>query len=264
MLSLSFSLAIIHPIFHQETVQKAAAPLLGSPAIFTSSDPALLTRFSIPQTSTWALVAIKDHDARIPSSIHHERASSEEKLKTWLLTHRLPTTLELTQDTFQSVMNAPQAPLVFIAAATGRNKEKVKTRFREVGKKWRLRTQGSGIFSGREVVFAWMDAEKWKDWMKTMYGIKVADDIGDLEDVKVVIADHKVPFLSCCFGLSSYWVAQRLVYYDKDPADAFIKIASSTSLFAAAEAAASGKLAYKNSENMVERLARVSCMLMLL
>jgi hypothetical protein len=50
--------------------------------------------------------------------------------------NRLPTTFELTQDTFQSVMNAPQSPLVVIAAVTKENKEKVTDQFRDVGKKW--------------------------------------------------------------------------------------------------------------------------------
>ncbi|KAF5387700.1 hypothetical protein D9615_000009 [Tricholomella constricta] len=223
-----------------QTVQRAATPLLGSPSLFTSSDPALLTRFSVPQTSTWALVALKDHDARTPASILPERtATSEDKIRTWLLSHRLPTTIELTQDTFQGVMNAPQAPLVVIAAVGPSIMDRAQERVAEIGKKWRLRTQGSGMVAGREVVFATMDAEKWKDWMKSMYGIVNADAETELAGVKVVITDHK-----------------RLVYYDRDTVDSRIKLSSTPSLFAAVEAAASGKLAYKNSENAVERLAR--------
>lgn len=120
------------------------------------------------------------------------------KLNHWLLTHRLPTSLELTQDTFQDVMKAPQAPLVVIAAAPKDEslRKKVGERMKELGKKWRLRTDGSGEMKGREVVFTFMDAAKWSDWMKSMYGIKYEDkDNGEkysLEDVKVVITDHSV------------------------------------------------------------------------
>ncbi|KAG5645761.1 hypothetical protein DXG03_005298 [Asterophora parasitica] len=141
-----------------ETVQRASTPLLGSPSVYTSDDPALLTRFAIPQTSTWALLALKDHDLT-PTSLLPERAATgaamEDKVRKWLLENRLPTTVELTQDTL------------------------------------------------------------------------------------VVIADH-----------------QRLVYYDTDTTDSHIKLTSTTSLFAAVEAAAAGKLSYKNSENAIERLAR--------
>jgi thioredoxin domain-containing protein 5 len=178
---------------YQDKVHKAAGPLLGSPPIFSSSAPAFLTRFSIPTTNAWALVALKDHDADTPSSIFHERTSTDEKLKSWLLSHRLSTAMELTQDTFQKVMNAPQQPLVVIAAVTQGHKNKVEERFKDVAKKWRIRTSGTGLAHGREVVFAWMDMDKWADWMKSMYGItKTSTGSGTLDDVPVIISDHKV------------------------------------------------------------------------
>lgn len=181
----------------QETVREASTPLLGDPLILTSSSSALFTRFSIPSSSTWALLALKDHDAATPSSIFHGSTSAISK---WLLTHRIPSTLELTRDTFQSVMNAPHAPLVVIAAVTAQTKARVEERFRDVSLKWRVRTGGSGRVKGqegdegREVVFTWMDAERWADWMKSMYAIKktAASATDNLDDVRVVIADHSV------------------------------------------------------------------------
>lgn len=50
---------------------------------------------------------------------------------------------------------------------------------------------------------------------------------------------------------------QKLIYFDTDRTGGPIKIMSSSSLFSAVEDASSGKLGYKNSENFVERLARV-------
>ncbi|KAG6890196.1 hypothetical protein C0992_002853 [Termitomyces sp. T32_za158] len=212
-----------------DTAARAAAILLGSPSVFTVSDPALLARFSIPQTSTWALLAFKDHDLHVPTAVLHEHAiPSENTMRKWFINNRLPTVLELTQDTFQGVMNAPQAPLVVIAAVTPANSDKVAERIRDVGKRWRLRTKGTGFAGDREVVWAWMDAEKWKDWMKSMYGIVVEQD-ADQYEVPVVVTDHKVRKL---------------------------KVSSSKSLFEAVEAAAAGKLPYKHSENLVERVAR--------
>jgi thioredoxin domain-containing protein 5 len=99
-------------------------------------------------------------------------------------------------------MNAPQAPLVVIAAGPEVLREKIMERLTDVGKKWRVRTNGSGVVHGREVVFTWMDRGRWADWMKSMYGIKEKkDEVKDgehddneknLEDLKVVIADHSV------------------------------------------------------------------------
>jgi hypothetical protein len=188
----------------QESVREAAVPLLGTPPIFASSSPALFTNFSIPKSAPWALVAIKDHDASIPSSTFHGKSSSSKSadlhLRTWLLTHQLPTSLELTQDTFQRVMNAPQAPLVVIAAVgEGPLKEKVEERLRDVGKKWRVRTEGSGIVNGREVVWALMDKTRWGQWLKSMYGIQKDLVEGGFEDVMVIVTDHSVSFI--CGGL---------------------------------------------------------------
>ena len=146
--------------------------------------------------SHWSIIVHKDHDTHLPSSTFYGSYDiTQAKLRTWLLTHRLPTTLQLTQDTFQSVMNAPQAPLVVIAASQADNSDKIKNQFHELAKKWRLRTGGNGMVNGREVVFTWMDMNEWGKWMKAMYGIRPNDDYHDridLEDVKVIIADHSV------------------------------------------------------------------------
>ncbi|TFK35040.1 protein disulfide isomerase [Crucibulum laeve] len=224
-------------------IREASAVLLGSPIIYSSSSPDLLERYSISSTVSWAIITLKDHDLQSPSSVFHGTsaltASNKHILKDWLLSHRLPTTLELTQDTFQGVMNAPEKPLVVIAAVTKDNKEQVKQRFRDVGLKWRIRTGGSGEAHGREIVFTWMDAERWADWMKSMYGVKKNDDKKDLDDVVVFIADHS-----------------KLIYYNEDRNGEPIKLTNANSIFSAVEDAAAGKLSYKNSENLVERVAR--------
>ncbi|KAG6836914.1 hypothetical protein H0H93_001280 [Arthromyces matolae] len=226
-----------------DTVRRTSTVLLGSPSIFTISDPSLLARYNIPQTSTWALIAFKDHDARVPTSILHERivpaSTADDTIRSWLLAQRLPTSIELTQDTFQGVMNAAHSPLVVIAAVSPKNSEEAAKRMKDIGKKWRVRTSGSGLTSnGREIIWTWMDADKWQDWVKSMYGI-VVDAAPDLDAVPVVITDHK-----------------KLIYWNRDSADQRLKIASSKSLFEAVEAAATGSLAYKHSENMIERFAR--------
>lgn len=94
-------------------------------------------------------------------------------------------------------MNAPQAPLVVIAAVSeGPMKEKVEERLRDVGKKWRVRTEGSGIVNGKEVVWTLMDKTKWGQWLKSMYGIQKDVVEAGFEDVKVIVADHSVSFFN--------------------------------------------------------------------
>ncbi|KAJ7221871.1 thioredoxin-like protein [Mycena haematopus] len=181
-----------------------------------------------------------DHDPHTASAMYIGGATldaTDTDFSKWLMANRLPTSLELMQDTFQSVMNAPHAPLVVIAAVGSDTREKVAERFRDIALKWRVHTGGTGIVAGRSVVFTWMDVERWESWMKSMYGLRKARG-SDVEDVGVIIADHQV-----------------LKYYDAEPSGVPIKL-TSRSLFPALEGAADGTVPPKNSENYVERMAR--------
>jgi len=51
----------------------------------------------------------------------------------------------------------PQAPLVVIVAGKGTVKEKAEQWLRDVAKKWRVRTEGSGVAHGGNVVYIVMD-----------------------------------------------------------------------------------------------------------
>ncbi|TFK28589.1 protein disulfide isomerase [Coprinopsis marcescibilis] len=239
--------SVVYVLYHAPSdkeivkiVRQDSAVLLGSPTIYATTSSAIRTKYKIPAQIPWALICLKDHDINTPASILHGTASStHEELKKWLLTHRLASSLELTQDTFQSVMNAPHGPLVVIAASNKKLSVKIEERMNDVARKWRARNGGSGQLKGQEVIFTWMDAERWKDWMKSMYSIRVDEDEGDLDDVKVIVASHK-----------------DLVYYDTDRTGRSLKITATPSLFAALEDIVNGKIGYKNSENIVERLAR--------
>lgn len=81
-------------------------------------------------------------------------------------------------------MNAPNHPLVMIATTSSDGKSKWAAKMVELGKKWRLNKGAeSGHSGGDDVVFAWMDSERWESWLKSMYGVT---------DEKIIIADHKV------------------------------------------------------------------------
>lgn len=77
------------------------------------------------------------------------------------------------------------APLVVIAVVSERNRQNVISAIKSIGKQWR-----EGEKAGqRDIVFAWMDGERWSSWLKSMYGIV---DAGTVETPSVVIADHAV------------------------------------------------------------------------
>jgi thioredoxin domain-containing protein 5 len=179
----------------QNAAREASGPLLGSPPVYSSHSQDLFARYGVPPSVTWALLAFKDHDlAKCAGQLYGYPNTPLADMSSWLMTHRIPSFLELTADSFQSVMNAPQQPLVLIAAATAEIHGKVRTKLEQLASDWKVRTGGTGERNSRQVVFTWMDGEKWKDWLKSMYGIKYHDE-DDLDDVRVVIVDHAVSAL---------------------------------------------------------------------
>ncbi|KAJ8517439.1 hypothetical protein ONZ45_g5366 [Pleurotus djamor] len=223
-----------------QIMSKISQVLLGSPPVYSVTSPDLYKKYKIPEWATWALLAFKDGDASWPTATFtgppaYDAATIKQSVSSWLVANRLPTTAELTQDTFQTIMNAPSNPIVVIAAVTKENKEKVEEKMGDVASKWRVKLRGhhADISGKREVVFAWMDAEKWKDWMKSMYSVQIEGDA-----VPIVVADHK-----------------NLIYYDQDELGQPIKL-TSFSLFSAIHGVHTNSIPYKHSENLVERTAR--------
>jgi thioredoxin domain-containing protein 5 len=221
--------------------------------IYTSSSPELFTRFSI--STPWALLALKDFDASGATAVYHKRFADKANISKWLIANRIPTTVELSQETFQLVMNAPHKPLVVIASVNKGKKEKVAEKMKEIGKKWRVRKLNKG---NRDVVFTWMDTDKWASWLKNMYGVKAT------EEPTVIIADHSVsvqnPLELSMLHLLTI-LHQRLQYYDRDQAGQTIKL-TSLSVFATLDGIDKGSIPSKSSENFAERISRV-CLIFL-
>ncbi|KDQ65138.1 hypothetical protein JAAARDRAFT_43901 [Jaapia argillacea MUCL 33604] len=217
-------------------VTQASSILFGSPPIYTSTSPSFFTHFNIPPSSSPVLLSIKDHDDSTPAAIYRPTAARDinvkEGIREWLLANRLPTSLELSSDTFQTVMNAPHNPLVVIVALPNSLKDEVVPSIEEIGRMWRLRKGADGR-EERSVVFTWMDSEKWQKWLKSMYGVKSSE-----ENLSIVISDH-----------------QKLLYWDVDQSGQKIQL-TSDSVFSAIDGIRTRKISGRHSENFVERLAR--------
>ncbi|KAI0759740.1 thioredoxin-domain-containing protein [Trametes elegans] len=215
-------------IFNQ--VVDASHVLFGSPPLYTSTSSAFYDHFNL-KTGTAAIVALKDNDPSVPAAVYHiprpvSTVQERQDLVDWLLRHRLPSALELDSDNFQDVMNAPHKPLVVVVATPSGALAQTARAVGDLARAWRAAREPA------PVVFAWMDADKWGKWLKSMYGLKPA------ALPAAVVANHSA-----------------LVYYDTDQFGEPIKL-TSASLFSAINGAAKGTIAYKHSENAVERLAR--------
>jgi len=73
-------------------------------------------------------------------------------------------------------MNAPQVPLVVIVvvivAGEGTVKEKAEQWLKDVAKKWGVRTEGSGVAHGRDIVGTVMDKTWWAAWLKSHHRVR--------------------------------------------------------------------------------------------
>lgn len=170
--------------------------MLGSPPLYISSAPELFTHFALPITSDFSLIALKDGDASAAAHLQFNAQTSVEDLSKWLQTHRLPLAMELGEGSFQEVMNAESRPLVVLVPVTtsGIERDQIVGVVRRLAAQWRKTgaIQYTPAQAARQVVFVWMDQERWASWLKSMYGIK--------GPTQVVIVDHSV---SCPHNLHS-------------------------------------------------------------
>ncbi|CAL1709319.1 unnamed protein product [Somion occarium] len=149
-----------------EMVVENSKILFGSPPIYVSSSPRLFQHFSLDSSRPY-LLALKDNDSGVPVTIYEfhwsTAADDKEILRHWLLSNRLPISMELDSDTFQEVMNAPNKPLVVIAATSEANLPEIIERLKDVAKRWRANKGATNV------VFTWMNSDKWTKWLKIYY-----------------------------------------------------------------------------------------------
>ncbi len=175
---------------------------MGSPPIYISSAPELFDRFSIPVDHDFALIALKDGDASAAAHLLFSSHTSARELDKWLQTHRWPSALELGEGSFQEVMNAESKPLVVLVSVTdsGAERDRIVTTVRKLATQWRKK--GADQYApahsseARQVVFTWMDQDRWANWLKSMYGIN--------GPAQVVITDHSVGLTFGCHMVLFY------------------------------------------------------------
>jgi len=220
----------------QDRIEEASQPLHGSPQILSiKSSPDLLSSLSLTATQKLpVLISLKDHSLAPFRTLAISRDIRVEEISEWLITHSLPTSTGLSAENFQRVMGpSPSVPglqsrLVVLAAINPENLAHIDL-VKEVARVWH---RGAHANDDRQVVFAWMDKEKWASWLKSVYGLKKGSEPA------VVIVDHG-----------------RLMYYDTSSQGAPIQLEAS-SIVSALEGVSSGVLRPKHSENIAERFAR--------
>ena len=95
--------------------------------------------------------------------------------------------MELDADSFQEVMNAAHKPFVVIVATPPEQFPQVSENVKSIAKHYK-----DNKYPG-DVVFTWMDSDKWGSWLKSMYGIK-AENTPQVVVVKHSVCSVRVPY----------------------------------------------------------------------
>ncbi|KAK4047899.1 hypothetical protein OIV83_005081 [Microbotryomycetes sp. JL201] len=120
-------------------------------------------------------------------------------VKQWLRSAKLPTLTELSGATFNDLMpKEGDPPLVGLAVLSRKGLpdqqfEQAKSKMTRLAKEWqsrrtvKTREKDSIENVGRDVVWSWVDGDKWAGWVRKMYGVKM----GGLNGPELVIVDPK-------------------------------------------------------------------------
>lgn len=194
----------------------AAKSLLGAQATYlSSSSPEIFDLFSIAPSAPPTFLTFKDHSPTPYSSFvlpSIDAGSPKHRLaltKQYLRTAKLPIVSELNGATYTDMMppssdlvGSTPPPLVGLVVLSRKGLgdapdfEIAKSAFEQVAKGWVERRRmngksGEGVEDGenkRDVVWAWVDGDKWKGWARSMFDVKD----GAKDGPKVVIVDPKV------------------------------------------------------------------------
>lgn len=189
-------------------VKQFASRLLGSVPVRTTSTPSLFWRYGLAN-APWAVVVLRDGDADEPYAVFVPRdAAPGPALEKFIMKYSIPSSLELSSESFQRVMNAEHKPLVVIAPFNAGSLASVMARSKELAKKWRVRKADNAANAAahahlhqnheheqephvsREVIFTWMDDGKWGKWLKGMYAMRLTDET--VRAQHAILADHAV------------------------------------------------------------------------
>ncbi|GAA5926058.1 hypothetical protein JCM3775_005191 [Rhodotorula graminis] len=173
----------------------AAKSLMGSSPVYTSSSPELLDLFSVPSNQP-TFVTLKDHSLAPSSTFALPHGMSTTKrvalARSWLRSAKLPAVTELTSTTFADLMPTDgEPPLVGLAVFSRKGLgddgfERKKDEVKALARGWAQRRRTASR-EERDVLWAWVDGDKWAGWVRTMYDVKM----GGKDAPALVIADPK-------------------------------------------------------------------------
>ncbi|EGU13003.1 Proteophosphoglycan ppg4 [Rhodotorula toruloides ATCC 204091] len=179
----------------------AAKSLMGSSPVYSSTSPDLFSLFSVPHDQP-TFISFKDHSTEpydtfaLPLSTPSHPLPIRKRLdmtRFWLRAAKLPTVSELNAATFNDLLPTDgNPPLVGLAVLSkkglGDDFDATLRSFERVAKGWAERRRSlSAEKKGRDVLWAWVDGDKWAGWARSMYDVKM----GAKDGPRLVVTDPK-------------------------------------------------------------------------
>ncbi|KAM0789100.1 hypothetical protein ACM66B_003156 [Microbotryomycetes sp. NB124-2] len=209
----------------QDLATSAAKTLIGGAPFYTSTSLDLYHLFNLAPSKPY-LLSFKDGslvpanmfslDAQdmqsalaLPSSASNDGAAAAARqknpvqakfdlVKQWLRSAKLATLTELSGSTFNDLMpKEGDPPLVGLAILSRKGLssefDSTRTKVNKLAKEWqarrsdKTREKDSIEKVGRDVVWSWVDGDKWAGWIRKMYDVKM----GGVNGPELVIVDPK-------------------------------------------------------------------------
>lgn len=152
-------------------VDEISGTLVGSTPYYTSTSAELFAQFA--QTDESCYIVFKDHSIlpsqvfKLPSNNTSHRYSIT---TTWLRLAKLPTLIELSASTYHDVMlPLKHSPflVVILLDPNASNYNELSSKAKGLAVSWKGHKSKSDI--SKNVIFVWIDCERWKDWISSMY-----------------------------------------------------------------------------------------------
>lgn len=266
---------------------------MGTSPVYSTSAPALFQLYSIPSDQL-TFLTFKAHSRDpydvfpVPPSAGRATTPRQrlEATRHWLRSAKVPLVSELTAATFGELMPSDKTstgpggkpllpPLVGLAVLSRRGLgaeglERAKEVVAQMAKSWVEKRRGgrAGRENERErdVLWAWVDGDKWAGWARSMYDVKS----GARDGPKVVIADPKVSrvivsrFSAC--GVrgggskesADYFPVQRMEYWKTTVEGSPLELDRQAVFDVIEQGAYARRIKPESSRQFLERFAYVS------
>ncbi|GJN89457.1 hypothetical protein Rhopal_002443-T1 [Rhodotorula paludigena] len=233
-----------------DVAHAAARSLMGTSPFYSSSSPELFPLLSLPSHSP-TLVVLKDHSLTasdyfiVPPASSAAHPTSQKRIlaiKQWLRSAKLPTVSELNGATYADLMPEDGSPPLVGLAVLSRSGlgpdgfESAKKQVEALARGWTERRRARGEKErGRDVLWAWVEGDKWAAWARSMYDVKM----GGKEAPAVVIADPK-----------------ELVYWSTSLSDSALELGAPATVYELVEQGIyAGRAPTGSSRQFLERVA---------